>query len=121
MNNNLVRIVSQAFYGNRTETEIERENIDRFVLGYLDNDIPIINEIDRTIVRVPNTDNIVIVYNKHKEAEARRNEHKNPLAVIAERDIEIYSRCIVCRVNENGELESLQDGDYEKFVEYLAE
>ena len=38
-----------------------------------------------------------------------------------ESDIEIYSRCIVCRVNESGELESLREGDYEKFVKYLAE
>jgi hypothetical protein len=120
MNNDLIRIVSQAFYGNRTETEVERKNIDRFVLGYLDASIPIDKEIDRTIVRVSNADNIVIVYNKYQEEEARKKSLK-PLAVIPKGNIEIYSRCIVCRVNESGELESLQDGDYEKFVEYLTE
>ena len=46
MNNerkNAINIVAQAFYGNRTATEVSRENIDRFILGYLDNNIPIEN------------------------------------------------------------------------------
>ena len=133
MNNerkNTINIISQAFYGNRTATEVSRENIDRFILGYLDNNIPIEKPIDRTIVHVPNTDNIVIVYNKYKEEESRKlkeeafneaNYVMKPLAVIEEENIEIYSRCIACRMNADGELESLLETDYDKIINYMAE
>ena len=126
--NNTISIVSQAFYGNRTGTEIAPEKLDRFILGYLD-DYPTDYPIDRTIVKIPNEDNIVLVYNKYKEAERRKDKEKyfkkneyilKPLATIPELNIEIYSRCIACRMNEYGEPESLQDGDYEKIVKYLA-
>lgn len=132
MNNerkNQINIVAQAFYGNRTATEVSRENIDRFIIGYLD-DFPIDEPIDRTIVHVPNTDNIVIVYNKYKEEDSRKrksialkedNYVIKPLAVIPEENLEIYSRCIACRMNANGELESLLDSDYDKLINYLAE
>lgn len=127
---NAIGIVSQAFYGNRVGTEVKKENIDSFILGYQSNDIPVTEPIDRTIINVPNTDNVVIVYNKHEEENELKRKEKllknenhimKPLAVIPEENIEIYSRCIVCRINENGELESLREGDYEKFVKYLAE
>ena len=131
---NQITIMAQGFYGNRTRTAINREEVDRFILGYLDDSIFMDGEsIDRTIVHIPNTDNIVVVYNKYEEEEARQRKTElyetekytmKPLAVIAEdgeNDIEIYSRCIVCRVNENGEFESLRESDYEKFVKYLAE
>ena len=57
-------IIAQAFYGNRTMTEISPKNIDRFVLGILDNSIEVSEPIDRTIVRIPGSDNMVLVYNK---------------------------------------------------------
>ena len=116
-NKNLLRIVAQAFYGNRTETEIKLEELDRFILGYIDKSIPMTEKIDRTIVNIPNTD-IVIVYNKHQEEKKVKRE---PLAAIPEKDIKIYSRCIVCKVDENGNLKSLESGDYNKFMKYLAE
>lgn len=128
--NNVIEVVAQAFYGNRVNTAIEKENVDRFILGYQSNDIPVTEPIDRTIIRIPNMDNIVIVYNKYEEEmEVNRKEkllkEKNyilkPLVTIEEENIKIYSRCIVCRISENGELESLQKGDYEKIVMYLAE
>jgi hypothetical protein len=118
MKNNSIYIVAQAFYGNRTATEINSENIDRFILGYLDSSIKITEKIDRTIVRVPNTENIVIVYNKYEE---EKHSNMNPLAIIPENNINIYSRCIVCRMNDNGEFESLESEDYDKFMKYLAE
>ena len=120
--NNTIKIVSQAFYGNRTRTEINKEDVDRFILGYIDDSIAITEEINRTIIGVPNTDNIVIVYNKYKEDEATsRKEGRNPLVVIPENNIKLYSRCIVCRLDENGKFESLQSGDYKKFMKYLSE
>ena len=122
MNKHLIRIMAQAFYGNRTATEVERGEIDRFVLGYLDKNIFVDDaRIDRTIIKVPNTDNIVIVYNKYEEEEARENKMLKPLIVIPEDNIEIYSRCVICRVDENGEFEDLRKEDFEKFIEFLAE
>lgn len=124
-----IAIMTQAFYGNRTCTEVLPENIDRFILGYLDDSFPVTDPIDRTIVKVPNTDNLVIIYNKYQEERRLHDKEKyylednyvlKPLAVIPELNLELYSRCIVCRMNEKGELESLQDDDYKKFVHYLA-
>ena len=128
--NKKINIVAQAFYGNRVGTEINREDVDRFILGYTDNSIEVTEKINRTIVRIPNADNIVVIYNKYyEEEELNRKEEllrdKNyalkPLVVIEEENIELYSRCIVCRINADGEPDSLQSGDYEKFVNYLAE
>lgn len=128
--NDVIKIVAQAVYGNRVETEIDKKDVDKFILGYLDDSISVNEKIDRTIVNIPSEKNLVIVYNKYKEEKElnRKEELFNednyvlkPLAVIAEENIEIYSRCIACRIDENGELESLQNGDYEKLLNYLAE
>lgn len=124
-----ILIVSQAYYGNRTETDIRRENIDNFILGYQSDETKIMEPIDRTIIRIPDTDNLVMIYNKFMEEERllkkaelleKENYHLKPLAVIPELGVELYSRCIVCRMDENGEFDSLQDEDYEKFMKYLA-
>ena len=126
----LITIVAQAFYGNRTGTQIRRADLDAFLQGYVDATHFSGENIDRTIVSVPETDNLVIVYNKYQEAEAiqkkelllkKEGYQKKPLAVIPSTGLEIYSRCIVCRINEAGEFESLQPEDYEKFMHYLAE
>ena len=99
-------------------------------MGYVDSSIKVTEKIDRTIINIPNTDNLVIVYNKYNEEEALKRKEEafaedgyetKPLVTIPENNIKLYSRCIVCRMNENRELESLQNGDYEKFVKYLAE
>lgn len=124
-----VSIVAQGFYGNRTVTEISKENVDRFILGYQDNSIPMSEPVDRSVIRIPNTTDLVIVYNKHQEAECLQKREKwaeegyemKPLALIPETGVQIYSRCIVCRMAENGEIESLQRDDYEKFMKYLAD
>ena len=122
-------IVAQAFYGNRTVTEISEDNMDRFILGYLSNELPITEKIDRSIIHVPGSDNIVFVYNKYEEEKSREDRDRfleednwemKPLAVIPEMEISLYSRCIACRMNENGEFESLEDEDYIKFMQYLS-
>lgn len=128
-NNETIFIISQAFYGNRTGTEIRRENIDRFILGYQTDDFDVTEPIDRTIIRLPGSDNLVIIYNKYQEEErlevkerALREDNYiiKPLASIPEMNLDIYSRCIVCRMNSNGAFESLSEGDYEIWGRYLA-
>ena len=124
-------IVAQAFYGNRTITYITEEEMDRFILGYLDASLSLMEDekLDRTMIPIPGTDNLYLVYNKYQEEERlREKEHFlkekeikiHPLAIIPERDIVLYSRCIVCRMNEEGEFEDLENEDYIKFMQYLV-
>ena len=128
-NNETIFIISQAFYGNRTGTEIRRENIDRFILGYQTDDFDVTEPIDRTIVHLPGSDNLVLIYNKYQEEDrlevkerALREDNYilKPLASIPEMDLDIYSRCIVCRMKADGAFESLGEGDYEIWDRYLA-
>lgn len=122
MKKDLLRVVAQAFYGNKTTTEIRKENLDKFILGILDDFVDKTRKIDRTIIKIPNTENVVMVYNKYQEEEKLSYKDKlKPLAFIPEQGIEIYSRCIVCRMDENGELESLHKEDFEKVMKYLAD
>ena len=57
--NNRIFIVAQQFYGNRTGTEINREDINFFLKGILSPKLFPGEEktVERRIVRVPNTDN----------------------------------------------------------------
>lgn len=138
-NENKIPVLIQGFYGNRTVTLVAPEHFDEYMLGWLNHELftEYYNKgrekIDRTIVRLPGTENLVLVYNKYQEEEAlnslqefiqelRRTESRyNPTAVIPELGLVLYSRCIVCRMNENGELSGIEAGDTEKAVKYLAQ
>ena len=130
MKNELICIISQAFYGNRTGTEIRRENIDRFILGYQSDDLAVTEPVDRTIIHLPGSDSLVLIYNKYQEEERLEFKERafrednyaiKPLATIPELDLKVYSRCIVCRMNAAGGFESLDKGDFEIWDRYLAE
>lgn len=134
-------IVAQCFYGNRTGLEIEREGSDAFLLGHtsLVDFSQTGEKIERKIVRVPSTDNIVIVYDQlqedhyvnvkfpeqHAEHAEEYKEHTGReftmqvTCKIPEIDFEIHTRCFACRIDENGELHSLENGDGEKFIDYF--
>lgn len=127
MKNERINVIAQAFYGNRTRTTISPLDIDRFVLGYTGNDVPVTEPIDRTIIHLPNSESIVLVYNKYQEEETLEEKARfaheyslKPLAVIPELDIELYSRCLVCRINATGNIESILPEDYEIWSQYLA-
>ena len=127
--NDVIRVVAQGFYGNRTVTDVHKNEVDNFILGHHDNPTIVEEKIDRTIINVPNADNIVIVYNKYEEEKELNRKEKllrdknyelKPLVVIPEENIVLYSRCIVTRIDEHGELVSLEADDTKKFMEYLA-
>ena len=124
--NDTITIMSQNFYGNRVLTEVKRERIDLFVLGIVSGDfVANWQKVDRTIIHIPNDDNIVFIYNKYMEERRRKAAEDNvnikPLATIPELGIELFRRVIVCRMGDDGEVESLVNGDIEKFINYLAE
>ena len=127
--NELIEVIMQAFYGNRTGTEIRDDSIDAMLQGCLSSiHTDLAYEIDRSIVQIPGS-KCIIVYNKYQE-EGKREEIKQwfeedgykakPLAFVPEKGVEIYSRCFVCRQNEEGELMSLQEEDYDIIFNYLA-
>ena len=125
----LIDIISQAFYGNRTHTQVRRNEIDRFITGELDPAAAGSNNNgdnlsrDREVTRIPGTENLVLIYNKSEEAiRLQKNTEYavKPLAVIPEMNLKLYSRCIVCRMNQDGFFESLKPEDCEKFMKYLA-
>ena len=126
---NNISILAQAFYGNRTGTEIAIDDMDCFILGHLDGKLMEKDRVDRSIINIPGTDNIVLIYNKYQEEKKReyveelkmKKEYEyKPLAIIPELGLELYSRCIVCRMNVAGEFESLKEDDFDKFIDYLA-
>ena len=117
-----IKVMMQGFYGNRTIVTIKEEDFDYMMLGILDKKlIPIDKDrIDRSIIHIPNAEHIVIVYNKHEEEKRKSQTNIKPLVNIPEGEISLFSRCIVCRMNNDGEFESLQTEDFEKFICYLA-
>ena len=119
MENTSIRVMAQAFYGNRVLTDVKTENIDNLILGHLDFSTPSRHKVDRTIVRVPETDNVVIIYNKYQE---ERNLKHNILEtmVMPEENLILHSRCIACRINENDELISLKPEDVEIVNKYFV-
>ncbi len=126
--NDCILIVAQHFYGNRTETEIKREHIDYFINGYMADYKPeYIADCQRTIVRIPDNDNIVIVYDQTKEdkyiariiADGEDPGHMPVSCEIPSIGFRIHTRCIACRMDEYGVFQSLQDEDFEKFIHYF--
>ena len=134
--NDEMAILIQHFYGNRTVTFISPDDFDAIMLGHLDTQLfdktRDREKIDRTIIRIPDTENLVLVYNKSQEEEClkklqqliqdinKRKHRFNPSAVIPEKGIVLYSRCIVCRIDEDGALVSLEQEDCPKVVKYLT-
>ena len=136
-------IIAQQFYGNKTATEIERENINSFLKGTLSPELfPDEDKtVDRKIVKVPGTDNIVIVYDRNQEEEyvsaifpeqyaefgkeykedTGRELKMHVSCEIPEIGFKIHTRCFACRIDEHGELQSLENSDSEKFIGYFTD
>ena len=129
-NKRLLIVMAQAFYGNRVITETTPDHIDALVLGWTGEILVKDEKIDRTIIPVPGSDHVVLVYNKYQEEKERARREKlirekgyvmKPLATIPEEGIELYSRCIACRMDKDGTLQSLQPEDCKVLMKYLAE
>lgn len=121
--NGMIRVVMQAFYGNKNICCIPDDAIDRYIFGVLDKQfVHLIKEedMDRTIVKIPNTDNLVLIYNKHLEEDDKKCGIKET-ANIPEIGLVLHSRCIVCRMNSDGEFENIEREDLKKIDKYLSD
>jgi hypothetical protein len=95
----------------------------------LDNTLPVTEAIDRTIVHLPGSDSLVLIYNKYEEEESKNLKKRawdeakyviKPLASIPEMGVEIYSRCIACRMTASGDFQSIENEDLDILAKYLA-
>ena len=140
--NDMISIITQYFYGNRTGTQIQRDWVDNFLRGQLSRDHydpRDVQDVVRKTVRVPGSENIVIVYDQTQEDRYVNEEFPQRYAEdgaaylerwgeelkmqvsceIPEIGFEIHTRCFACRMDENGNLQSLQDDDYKQFIHYF--
>ena len=136
-----IQVVAQQFYGNRTLTEIRREDVDYFLRGHFDvKTTDVIQNVVRKIVPVPGSNGIVVVFDQTQEDEyvnvcfpelyadkgaeymARWGEELQMQIScrIPEMSIEIHTRCFACRIEDNGVLQSLESGDEKVFMKYFA-
>lgn len=117
------------------------------MLGYFLGD----SEEAKAIIKLPNTDNLIVAYNKHREAEFlqerekysnmnqddidqlsgwdkdlaemyKEDKYRNQVSVvIPEENITIHTCCIFCHLDENGSLTSIENKDFKTIKRYLAE
>lgn len=132
----LIFIITQCFYGNRTGTEIRRDDVKSFIRGNLSprpgDDF---SDVELKTIPVPGDENIVIVYDQTQEneyinvefpeyAEEYRQKYGEELRMqvscsVPELGMELHTRCFACRMDGNGVFRSLEDGDDEKFIDYF--
>ncbi len=89
--------------------------------------------IDRTFVPIPDTEGLFLVYNSHQEKwhlemsekhgafqGGREGQPEEPVIVIPEAQVAVYSRCLIVRKGADGKLVSLQEGDLDAARRYMA-
>lgn len=101
---------------------IQREAIEYFIVGYtgVPKELFGYTKIDKSIINIPHTNNLVIVYNKYQEEEARKDNSAKPIIYIKENDVAIYSRCIIGRINADGNISSITKEEHNIITKYLT-
>lgn len=140
---NNIDVIAQQFYGNRTRTQIHVEEMDYFLRGTLNPELfPGEDKlVDRRVIRVPNKENVVIIYDQNQEDEYVNVEFPRIYArdgkryferwgeelkmqvscEIPEIGFKIHTRCIACRMNSAGGFENIQAEDYSIIKQYFTE
>ena len=131
-----ISIITQCYYGNRTGTEIRRDNVKSFIRGCLAPELfDDSGDVELKTIPVPGDENIVIVYDLTRENEKLNSdqaqsaeEHRKEFGSypryyvtcsIPELGVELHTRCFACRIDRDGVFQSLEDGDEEKFIDYF--
>lgn len=110
-----ITIVDHSCYRSREITDMTADEVKRLIRQ------------NWTIVHIPNAEHIVLLYDR--TAEERRRAHMalfadgyvpKTTAVIPSLNLTLYSRCIVCRMDDDGEPQSIRKQDYQYFMSYLS-
>ncbi|MDO4479406.1 MAG: hypothetical protein Q4B73_10315 [Lachnospiraceae bacterium] len=142
--NNELRIIAQNYGGNRRDPIINKNEVDAFLSdfgksGALDEQPAA--KVKKTIILVPGTDNIAIVFDKNAEdhyvnvefpedhakkapfyKEYLGKDYKMRVTChIPELDTTLHTRCFACRLDKDGNFESLELNDIDKFMHYFPE
>ena len=140
--NDRIFIIAQFFYGNRTGTEITLDWVDNFLRGQISRELfgpKDAQDVVRKTVRVPGPENIVIVYDQTQEdryvnedfpryyaedaadyfAHCGKELQMHVSCEIPEIGFKIHTRCFACRMDEAGNLQSLEENDYKQFIHYF--
>ena len=139
---NYINVIAQQFYGNRTRTQVCEEEMNFFLRGVLSPELfPDEDKIaKRGIVRIPNAEHIVIVYDQNQEDEyvsvefpaihARDGERYRERwgeelkmqvsCEIPEISFKIHTRCFACRMSDTGSFEDIQPEDYSIIALYFS-
>ena len=119
----LMTIIAQAFYGNRTLTHIVRDDLPYFLCVIMDKAFynSEYNEpLDETIIELP-VKGTALVYNKYAEEKAKNDtEYTKPLASIPELNLTLLSRCILCGIDDSGNLISITPEKCKEAIKYLS-
>lgn len=140
---NYINVIAQQLYGNRTGTQICKDKINFFLKGSLSPELFPGDDktVAQTIVRIPNNEHIVIVYDQAQEDKYVNVEFPEIYALhgadyrkrwgkdlkmkvsckIPEIGLTIHTRCFACRMNSTGNLEDIQPEDYSIVLRYLSE
>ena len=120
----LATVLAQAFYGNRVITEVYADddllNLKNFISG---NCSLALQNGDIDLEIIPLAENVAVVYDKISEDKKLKRdnlEKYKPLCKIPEKNMVIYSRCVLCRFKSENELESLKSDDIELVKDYFA-
>lgn len=102
---------------------MQKEAVDYFIVGYtgIPKRLFAYDKIDRSIIKLPNTDNLVLIYNKYQEEEVRKDNVTKSNISIKENNTAIYSCCIVCRMDADRNISSVTQEDCKIVSKYLAE
>lgn len=76
--------------------------------------------LDETIIELP-VKGTALVYNKYAEEKAKNDtEYTKPLASIPELNLTLLSRCILCGIDDSGNLTSITPEKCKEAIKYLS-
>lgn len=138
--NESIKVMAQHLYGNRSINHIHPLTIKPLLIGIYDYRKFSNQEVDLKIVKVPNSNNVVIIYDQIQEdiylnpnltlkqkqdliwfnSYRVRSDKELITCEIKEIDFKIHTNCIACKMDENGQFKSLEDCDILLLLNYFV-
>lgn len=117
INDYTIDVLTCGFYGNGTGTSIRVSRMDEFILGYLGNVSANDDLSGKVMFRLPESKDIVVIYNELREAENAKNGIKE---TFKHPELTLHCCCVICTIDENGELHDLTKDCFDKVKKYIA-